>query len=116
MLDGLAAGQSASGVDLGASENPVEPTLAAKPRRQGGRPAGTEGVAAEMEAAGARGRDDRPRPAEAQAEEAPAVADEAAKEATSDANDAVETEKPASLAVGEAPAADDALRGDGDTE
>jgi small subunit ribosomal protein S2 len=28
VLDGLAAGQSASGVDLGASEAPMEPTLA----------------------------------------------------------------------------------------
>jgi small subunit ribosomal protein S2 len=28
ILDGLAAGQVASGVDLGASEAPVEPTLA----------------------------------------------------------------------------------------
>ncbi len=28
ILDGLAAGQSAAGVDLGASEAPIEPTLA----------------------------------------------------------------------------------------
>jgi small subunit ribosomal protein S2 len=35
VLDGLAAGQSASGVDLGASEAPMEPTLAAKPAPQG---------------------------------------------------------------------------------
>src|SRR3954471_16971944 len=31
VLDGLAAGQSAAGVDLGASEAPIEPTLARKP-------------------------------------------------------------------------------------
>ena len=87
VLDGLAAGAASSGVDLGASVNPEEPMLreakapkAAKAEEAA--PAGTEGVAAEMEAA-----------AEAPAaEETPAVADEAAKEATSDANDAVETE------------------------
>ncbi|MCS6625350.1 30S ribosomal protein S2 [Roseibacterium beibuensis] len=94
VLDGLAAGAASSGVDLGASENPEEPMLreakapkAAKAAKaEGAAPAGTEGVAAEMEAAAEA-------PAtEAAAEETPAVADEAAKEATSDANDAVETE------------------------
>src|SRR5690606_4179752 len=91
VLDGLAAGAASSGVDLGASENPEEPMLreakapkAAKAEEAA--PAGTEGVAAEMEAAA-----EAPA-AEAAAEETPAVADEAAKEATSDANDAVETE------------------------
>ena len=86
VLDGLAAGAASSGVDLGASVNPEEPMLreakapkAAKAEEAA--PAGTEGVAAEMEAA-----------AEAPAAEQPAVADEAAKEATSEANDAVETE------------------------
>ena len=81
VLDGLAAGAASSGVDLGASVNPEEPMLreakapkAAKAEEAA--PAGTEGVAAEMEAAA----------------EAPAVGDDAAKEATSDANDAVETE------------------------
>lgn len=94
VLDGLAAGQSASGVDLGASVNPTEPALretaqeralAAEPEAA---PAGTEGVAAEMEAAAEA-------PAEEAAAEQPPVADEAAQEATSDANDAVETEKAA---------------------
>ena len=79
VLDGLAAGAGASGVDLGASENPVEPMLreAAAPKAEPeAAPAGTEDVAAEMEAAA----------------EQPAVADEAAQEATSEANDAVEEE------------------------
>ncbi len=79
VLDGLASGAAASGVDLGASEAPVEPMLreAEAPKAEAdAAPAGTEGVAAEMEAAAE-----------------PAVADEAAKEATAEANDAVETEK-----------------------
>jgi small subunit ribosomal protein S2 len=80
VLDGLAAGQSAAGVDLGAAINPEEPMLreASAPVAAEAAPAGTEGVAAELEAAAE-----------------PAVADEAAQEATSDANDAVETEKAA---------------------
>jgi small subunit ribosomal protein S2 len=54
VLDGLAAGASAQGIDLGASEAPVEPALretapaAAEPA-----PAGAEGAAAEMLAADA---------------------------------------------------------------
>lgn len=102
VLDGLAAGAASSGVDLGASENPEEPMLreakapkAAKAEEAA--PAGTEGVAAEMEAAAeapaAEAAAEAPA-AEAAAEQPP-VADEAAKEATSDANDAVETEKAA---------------------
>lgn len=79
VLDGLASGAAASGVDLGASVNPEEPMLreaeAAKAEPEAA-PAGTEAVAAEMEAAA----------------ETPAVADEAAQEATSEANDAVESE------------------------
>jgi len=80
VLDGLAAGASRSGIDLGASENPVEPMLAeaSAPVAADPAPAGTESVAAELEAAAE-----------------PAVADEAAQAATSDANDAVETEKAA---------------------
>src|SRR5688572_23284859 len=70
VLDGLAAGAASSGVDLGASENPEEPML-----REAKAPKAAKAPAAE-----------------AAAEETPAVADEAAKEATSDANDAVETE------------------------
>ena len=103
VLDGLAAGAASSGVDLGASENPEEPMLreAKAPKAakaEDAAPAGTEGVAAEMEAA-AEAPAAEEAPAEAPAAEAaaeqPPVADEAAKEATSDANDAVETEKAA---------------------
>jgi small subunit ribosomal protein S2 len=52
VLDGLAAGASASGIDLGASEAPVEPMLreASAPKAEAA-PAGTEGAAAELEAA-----------------------------------------------------------------
>ena len=81
VLDGLAAGAASSGVDLGASVNPEEPMLreAKAPKAEAeAAPAGTEAVAAEMEAAAE-----------------PAVADEAAQAATSEANDAVETEKAA---------------------
>jgi small subunit ribosomal protein S2 len=81
VLDGLAAGASQSGVDLGAAVNPDEPMLreAKAPKVEAeAAPAGTEAVAAEMEAAAE-----------------PAVADEAAQAAASDANDAVETEKAA---------------------
>jgi small subunit ribosomal protein S2 len=95
VLDGLAAGAASSGVDLGASENPEEPMLReakapkaakAEDAAQEATVPGTEGVAAEMEAAA-----EAPA-AEAAVEETPAVADEAAQEATSEANDAVETE------------------------
>ncbi len=54
VLDGLAAGASASGIDLGASEAPVEPMLreASAPKADAeAAPAGTEGAAAELEAA-----------------------------------------------------------------
>jgi small subunit ribosomal protein S2 len=80
VLDGLAAGQSASGVDLGAAVNPEEPMLreASAPVAADVIPAGTEAVAAELEAAAE-----------------PAVADEAAQEATTEALDAVETDKAA---------------------
>lgn len=80
VLDGLAAGASRSGVDLGASETPpAEPALKEE--------AAPAKLSAEDEAAA--------QAAEAPAAEAeqPAVADEAAQDATSEANDAVETEK-----------------------
>ena len=50
VLDGLAAGASASGVDLGASEAPVEPMLreAAAPAEAEAAPAGAEGAAEEL--------------------------------------------------------------------
>ena len=85
VLDGLAAGAASSGVDLGAAVNPDEPMLreakAPKAKAEDAAPAGTEAVAEEMIAA-----------SEAPAAETPAVADEAAQEATSEANDAVESE------------------------
>ena len=91
VLDGLAAGQSAAGVDLGAAVNPDEPMLrearapkAAKAVEAEVAPAEAEAVAEEMIAA-AEPAAEAP-VAEAAAEE-PAVADEAA--------DAVETEKAA---------------------
>lgn len=90
VLDGLAAGASQSGVDLGAAVNPDEPMLreAKAPKAEAeAAPAGTEAVAAELEAAA--------EPAKEEAAAEPAVADEAAQAATSDANDAVETEKAA---------------------
>ncbi|MES2833941.1 MAG: 30S ribosomal protein S2 [Pseudomonadota bacterium] len=100
ILDGLAAGQSAAGVDLGASEAPVEPALRKSAKKAEAEveaaPAGTEAVAEEMlavEEAPAAVAAAEEAPVEAVAEEAPAVADEAAQAATSDANDAVETEK-----------------------
>jgi small subunit ribosomal protein S2 len=74
VLDGLAAGASHSGVDLGASENPVEPMLAeaSAPVAADAAPAGTEAVAEEL-----------------------LVASGEAQEATTEANDAVETEQAA---------------------
>lgn len=50
VLDGLAAGASAAGIDLGASEAPVEPMLAeaSAPVEADVAPAGTEGAAAEL--------------------------------------------------------------------
>ena len=50
VLDGLAAGPSASGIDLGASEAPVEPMLreASAPAEAEPAPAGTEAVAEEL--------------------------------------------------------------------
>lgn len=54
VLDGLAAGAAAQGIDLGASEAPVEPALreAEAPKAEAeAAPAGTEGVAEELVAA-----------------------------------------------------------------
>jgi len=91
VLDGLAAGQASQGVDLGAAVNPDEPMLreakAPKAKVEDAAPAGTEAVAEEMIAAA--------EPAAEEAPAEPAVADEAAQAATSEANDAVETEKAA---------------------
>jgi small subunit ribosomal protein S2 len=93
ILDGLAAGQSAAGVDLGASEAPVEPTLA---RELAPEPAAEpevtapEAAALEAEMTGAAA------PAEAAPEAEAPVAEAAPAEATA--------EEPAPEA--EAPAAD----------
>jgi len=89
VLDGLAAGQSASGVDIGASEAPpVEPALKAKAPKAEAEPAPAraEAIAEEMIAA-----DEAPA-AEAPAAEAPAAETEApaAEEA---APEAAETDK-----------------------
>jgi small subunit ribosomal protein S2 len=98
VLDGLAAGAASSGVDLGASENPDEPMLreakapkAAKAEADAV-PAEAEAVAEEMIAAAEPAAE---APAAEAAAAEPAVADDAAKAATSEANDAVETEKAA---------------------
>ena len=99
VLDGLAAGQSAAGVDLGASENPDEPMLreakapkAAKAEAEAV-PAEAEAVAEEMIAA-AEPAAEAP-VAEAAAAAEPAPAEEAAPAAASEAEAAVETEKAA---------------------
>ncbi|MBU1325588.1 MAG: 30S ribosomal protein S2 [Alphaproteobacteria bacterium] len=89
VLDGLASGAASSGVDLGASEAPVEPMLreAKAPAAEAeAAPAGTEDVAAELEAAAE---------AEAPAAEAEPTADAEAQAATTEALDAVETEQAA---------------------
>ena len=116
VLDGLAAGQSAAGVDLGASEAPpVEPALTEEPApapkakkaaKEEAAPAEAPApeaaaeepaaeAAAEPEAKPAKGKKAK---AEAEAEAAPEAtpepAPEAAQEATAEANEAV-TEEPA---------------------
>jgi len=107
VLDGLAAGQSAAGVDLGASEAPpVEPALSeqapapapkakkakAAPAEAAPAEAAPEAVPAEAEAAPA---EEAPAPEASAAEAAaPEPAPEAAQEATAEANEAV-TEEPA---------------------
>ncbi len=88
VLDGLAAGASASGVDLGASENPTEPALreASSAPEAEAAPAGAEGAADEMMAK-------QEAPAAGASSQEPATADAEAKQANTEANDAVETEK-----------------------
>ena len=94
VLDGLAAGQAASGVDLGASVAPIEPALAKEltPDVPAELPAAEiEALAAEMEAPAAEAP-----AAEAVAEEAPAEVPAEAVAATEEANDAV-ADEPASI-------------------
>ena len=121
VLDGLAAGATASGIDLGASEAPVEPMLsqsdaaeeapaaeapkAEEPKAEAA-PKADEAKAepkakakeakAEPKAEDAKADDakaDEVKAEEAPAEETPPVADAEAKEAGSEALDAVATEK-----------------------
>ena len=68
VLDGLAAGQSAAGVDIGASINPVEPMLAREMTPEPAPAAEPEAVAA-SEAAPAEAQAEPEAPAEAVAEE-----------------------------------------------
>jgi small subunit ribosomal protein S2 len=92
VLDGLAAGQANSGVDLGASVAPIEPTLARQltpePVAEAAAPEVAAAEVAEQEAAFEA----------AAAPEAPAVeaAPEAAQEATAEAIEAVAEEPAAS--------------------
>ena len=100
VLDGLAAGQAASGVDLGASVAPIEPALAKEltPDVPAELPAAEiEALAAEMEAPAAVEAPAAEAPAaEAVAEEVPAEVPAEAVAATEEANDAV-ADEPASI-------------------
>src|SRR5436190_17626871 len=77
VLDGLAAGQAAAGVDLGASEAPIEPTLARKAAAPKPAAAEEEPAVSEPEAAALEAEMTAAPAAEAPAEEAPAPAAEA---------------------------------------
>jgi len=79
VLDGLAAGAARSGVDLGASENPVEPMLAeaSAPVEADPAPAGTEAVAEEMVAAAEPAKTETAEPAATEDAPADAVAEDA---------------------------------------
>jgi len=120
VLDGLAAGQSASGVDLGASEAPpIEPALTEAPaaapapkakKATAASAAPAAEAAPEPEAVPEAAAEAAPAPkakkakaepaaeaaSEAAAEAAPEAAPEAAKEATAEANEAVAEEPAAS--------------------
>jgi small subunit ribosomal protein S2 len=89
VLDGLAAGQASSGVDLGASEAPIEPTLARELTPQAVAEAPEPAIPAAPAVVAA---------PEAAAPEAvaPEAAPEAAQEATAEALDAVADEPAAS--------------------
>jgi len=94
VLDGLAAGQSASGVDLGAAEAPMEPALArqltpepaaeAKPKKAKAAPAPEAAPEAEATAELVAEEAVAEAPVEAIAEEAPAAEPEAAAEQPSE--------------------------------
>jgi len=102
VLDGLAAGQAAAGVDLGASEAPIEPTLARKAAAPKPAAAEEEPVVSEPEAAALEAEMTAAPAAEAPAEEAPAA--EAAAE-----------EAPAAEAVAEAAAEPDTPAAEAET-
>jgi len=91
ILDGLAAGQAAAGVDLGAAEAPVEPALsrkaAAKAAPEPAAPAEPEAVTPELEAAAAE-------------LEAAAAKPEAEPETTAAAEDAAAAESPSEEQAG----------------
>ncbi len=94
VLDGLAAGQSAAGVDLGAAVNPDEPMLREAKAPKAAKveaevvPAEAEAVAEEMIAAAEPAAEAAAEPAAAEAVAEPVAAEEAAA-------DAVDTEKAA---------------------
>ena len=93
ILDGLAAGQAAAGVDLGAAEAPVEPALSRKAAKAAAKPA-EPAEPAEPEAA-------TPELEGAAAElEAAAAAPEAEPETTAAAEDAAATETPSEEQAG----------------
>lgn len=97
VLDGLAAGQSASGVDLGASEAPLEPALA---KQLAPEPA----PAAEPKPKKAKAEKAAEPAAEPVAEAAPAPVAEAAPEPTAEAAPEPAAEAPAAEPVAEAAA------------
>jgi small subunit ribosomal protein S2 len=112
ILDGLAAGQSAAGVDLGASEAPMEPTLARELSPQTAEEPAVEatpeldGAAAELEAAAAAPVAEAPA-AEAPVAEAPVAAEPApevdttaVETAGSDAEVAAASEQPSEEKAG----------------
>jgi small subunit ribosomal protein S2 len=104
VLDGLAAGQSASGIDLGASEAPpVEPALAdeapaapAPKAKKAPKAAAPEAAPAEEPAAEAAPAEEPVAEAAPEAPEAPEAAPEEAQERTAEANEAVAEEPAAS--------------------
>ena len=101
VLDGLAAGQAASGVDLGAAVSPVERALAAEPEAAAeDAPLVGESLTVDEPKKPAKKAKEEAPAAEAAAEEAPAEAVSApeeapaeAKEATAEANEAAGTEQ-----------------------
>ncbi len=113
VLDGLAAGQAAMGVDLGAAERPVEPVLreAAKAEEPVETPAEVEAVAAELEAAAETPAAEAPA-AEVVTSEAPAAEAPAAEEPAKPAKAKAAKEKAPAEAKAETKAAKPAKEAD----